>query len=112
MTVGLTKQAQGSAPGLPCTVERDFDDHVGLPSSAQPTREIAEPSTYVHLKAFLADAPPRHLHARWAGVASKALEQLTRVPLWISMAGLKRRAQISISGHALGRKLGYFRRLG
>ena len=50
-------------------------------------RQIVEPRSYVHLKAFLRDAPAPQVHALWQCVAVTARQRLSDEPLWVSTAG-------------------------
>jgi hypothetical protein len=49
--------------------------------------EIAAPSAYAHLAAFVRGAPAQQRHALWQRVAETMLARLSDQPVWLSTAG-------------------------
>ena len=49
--------------------------------------EIASPSAYPHLAAFVRGAPAQQRHALWQRVARTMLGRLSDQPVWLSTAG-------------------------
>lgn len=50
-------------------------------------RQIAEPTAYPHLAAFLRQAPPQQIHSLWQCVATTIRQKLSERRLWISTSG-------------------------
>lgn len=50
-------------------------------------REIAEPSAYGHLAAFVRHAPTAQRHSLWQSIGTVMSRRIGRQPLWLSTAG-------------------------
>ena len=50
-------------------------------------RQIAAPSAYAHLAAFVRGAPAPQQHALWQRVARALMQRLSAKPVWLSTAG-------------------------
>lgn len=61
--------------------------NLGRTSELIVPRGIARDETYVHLAAFLRDAPRSQVDALWRCVADTVLRSLSDQPLWLSTAG-------------------------
>jgi Family of unknown function (DUF6940) len=49
---------------------------------------IASPSAYVHVAAFVRNAPVPQVHALFSRLADEALRRVSERPLWVSTAGM------------------------
>lgn len=50
-------------------------------------RQLAAPSAYGHLAAFVRQAPPAQGHALWQAVGGALTQRLGQQPVWLSTAG-------------------------